>query len=167
MGCQRSVSELADDEIILTPEGRDRIKRELHQLTAVERPEVRTRLSEAKQSAEDFDTSEYENAKMDQAILESRIAELESIIRRARILSMDEIPTDEVGLGSVVKLKDLDSDESWEFRLVGSYEADPEEGRISIESPLGSSLVGHKLRQNLEVKTPGGVRHYRVLRIGK
>jgi transcription elongation factor GreA len=163
----RSVSALADDDVVLTTEGRDRIKRELHQLTAVERPEVRKRLSEAKQSAEDFDTSEYENAKMDQAILESRIAELDSIIRRARILDPAEIPTDEIGLGSIVRLKDLDSGETWEFRLVGSYEADPEEERISIESPLGATLVGHKLRQTLEVHTPGGVRHYKVLKIGK
>lgn len=161
------MNRLPDDDIILTQEGHERIKRELHQLSVVERPEVRKRLSEAKQSAEDFDTSEYENAKMDQAILESRIAELESIVRRARILDPSEIPTDEVGLGSIVRLKDLDSDENWEFRLVGSFEADPEEQRISVSSPLGSSLVGRKLRQSVEVRTPGGIRHYKVLKIGK
>ncbi len=158
---------MADDGIILTQEGYNRVKAELHNLTSVGRPEVRQRLSEAKQSAEDFDTSEYENAKMDQAILESRIAELEDIVRRSTILDPNDISDKEVGLGSIVRLKDLQTDEAWEFRLVGSYEADPAEDRISVESPVGQAVLGHKVRQDVEVHTPAGVTQYRILRIAK
>jgi len=158
---------VADDGIILTQEGFNRVKAELHHLTAVERPEVRKRLSEAKQSAEDFDTSEYENAKMDQAILESRISELEDIVRRSTILDPNDIPVKEVGLGSIVRLKDLKTDEAWEFRLVGSYEADPAEDRISVESPVGRAVLGHKVRQDVEVHPPAGVTQYRILKITK
>ncbi len=158
---------MADDGIILTQEGFNRVKAELHHLTAVERPEVRKRLSEAKQSAEDFDTSEYENAKMDQAILESRISELEDIVRRSTILDPNDIPVKEVGLGSIVRLKDLKTDEAWEFRLVGSYEADPAEDRISVESPVGRAVLGHKVRQDVEVHPPAGVTQYRILKITK
>lgn len=155
------------DVVVLTREGYERTKAELHHLSTVERPEVRDRLSEAKQSAEDFDTSEYETAKMDQAIIEARIAELEDIIRRARILSPDEIPTKEVGLGSVVRLKDNETGEVWEFRLVGSFEADPEEDRVSVESPIGTAILGRKVRQSVDVITPDGKVTYKILKISK
>jgi transcription elongation factor GreA len=156
-----------DEEIILTQEGHDRICAELQHLSTVERPEVRKRLSEAKQSAEDFDTSEYENAKMDQAIIESRIGELEDVVRRATILKPDDIPTKEVGLGSIVRLKDRDVEDVWEVRIVSSFEADPNENRISIESPLGRALLGQKARADVEVKAPAGMVKYRVLKIGR
>ncbi|MBD3174043.1 MAG: transcription elongation factor GreA [Armatimonadia bacterium] len=158
---------MAEDRIVLTPEGYDRIKQELHHLSAVERPEVRRRLGEAKQSAEDFDTSEYETAKMDQALVESRISELEDVIRRARVLEPDEIPTKEVGLGSVVKLKDLETGDTWEVRVVSSFESDPNEDRISIESPLGQAMLGKKQRSEVEVQAPGGVIKHRIMKISR
>lgn len=156
---------MVEDQIVLTPEGYERTKRELHHLTTVERPETRRRLGEAKQSAEDFDTSEYENAKMDQALVEGRISELEEVIRRARVLDPEEIPTKVVGLGSVVRLKNLDTNETWDVRVVSSFEADPNENRISIESPLGQAILGKKPRTEVEVRAPGGVIKYRIVRI--
>jgi len=66
-----------------------------------------------------------------------------------------------------VRLKDLKTDEAWEFRLVGSYEADPAEDRISVESPVGRAVLGHKVRQDVEVHTPAGVTQYRILKITK
>ena len=158
---------VSEDTIILTREGYDRVKTEMHHLSAVERPEVRKRLGEAKQSPEDFDTSEYENAKMDQAIVEGRIAELEDILRRARVLSDDEISDKEVSLGSTVRLKDLDAGDAWEVRLVSSFEADPSENRISVDSPLGEALLGHRAKQDVQFRAPAGTVRYRIMRITK
>jgi len=160
---------MVDDQIVLTPEGYQRIRDELHHLTAVERPEMRRRLGEAKQSAvsEDSDTSEYETAKMDQALVEGRIRELEDVIRRARVLEPDEIPANVVGLGSIVRVKDLETNETWDVRVVSSFEADPNEDRISIESPLGQAMLGKKQRTEVEVRAPGGVMKYRIVRISR
>jgi len=130
---------------------------------------MRRRLGEAKQSAvsEDSDTSEYETAKMDQALVEGRIRELEDVIRRARVLEPDEIPANVVGLGSIVRVKDLETNETWDVRVVSSFEADPNEDRISIESPLGQAMLGKKQRTEVEVRAPGGVMKYRIVRISR
>ncbi len=156
-----------NDEIVITKEGSERLQAELRRLTTIDRPEATARVREAKRSAEDFDTSEYENAKMDQAIIEGRIEEIRSILRRSVVLRDEDVPTDVVGVGSHVRVKDLDLDESWELRIVGPIEADPSEDRISYESPVGSALLGKKVRDTIEVKVPDGTIKYKVTKISK
>lgn len=153
------------DEILLTREGHDRLQKELLHLTGVERPEASARVREAKRSAEDFDTSEYENAKMDQAVVEGRILELQSILRRSSTIAEDDIPTKHVGVGSRVRVIDQDSGEAWELQIVGPIEADPSEDRISFESPVGRALMGKKIRDTIEVVAPAGRIHYKVTKI--
>lgn len=159
--------EVADDEIVLTREGHQKLQDEISHLTTVERPEVNARLRETRQSAEDFDTSEYENAKMDQALVEGRIHELKQILLRSSILDETDIPTSHVGLGSKVRLKKADGRESWEVRIVSPVEADPFSNKISTESPLGSALLGHKPRETVEVRAPAGIARYKILKISK
>ncbi|HOS94261.1 MAG TPA: transcription elongation factor GreA [Armatimonadota bacterium] len=156
-----------NDEIVITKEGSERLQAELRRLTTIDRPEATARVREAKRSAEDFDTSEYENAKMDQAIIEGRIEEIRSILRRSVVLRDEDIPTDVVGIGSHVRVKDLDLDESWDLRIVGPIEADPSEDRISYESPVGSALMGKKVRDTIEVKVPDGTIKYKITKISK
>ena len=156
-----------NDEIVITKEGSERLQAELRRLTTIDRPEATARVREAKRSAEDFDTSEYENAKMDQAIIEGRIEEIRSILRRSVVLRDEDIPTDVVGIGSHVRVKDLDLDESWDLRIVGPIEADPSEDRISYESPVGSVLMGKKVRDTIEVKVPDGTIKYKITKISK
>lgn len=164
------VAEISADEIVLTRDGYERIREELHYLTTVQRPQIMEQLRESRQmaqSSEDSDTSEYENAKIEQARVEGRIQELKAILLRSRVLDPKEIPTSYVGIGSKVRLKHKQTGEMLEFTIVGPVEADPELGKISHESPVGRALMGKKERSEAEVVTPGGRVAYRILRIAK
>jgi transcription elongation factor GreA len=107
----------------------------------------------------------YETAKNEQAFLEGRITDLKSILMSATIIDPTDVPTDRVGIGSVVKVKDLDYGDEWEFRMVGSYEADPDNDRISNESPIGESLMDRKVGEVVEATTPGGKIRYEIVSI--
>src|SRR2546423_14035391 len=117
--------------IVLTPEGHDRIEKELEHLRTVERAEVADRIRDAKQFGEFSENAEYEEAKNQQAFVEGRIQELRHILQIAHVLQPEDIPTGTVGLGSRVTVKDLDEGDKWEFTLVGSVESDPDKDRIS------------------------------------
>jgi transcription elongation factor GreA len=153
--------------IILTAEGYARIEKELEHLRTVERHEVADRIRDAKAFGEFAENAEYDDAKNEQAFVEGRIQELRSIVQNAQILSDDEIPTDMVGLGSVVKVTDLDSEDEWEFRLVGFVESDPDNDRISDESPVGQALLGKKVGDEVTVAIPDGQIRYRIDSIRK
>jgi len=158
---------VASDEIKLTHEGKERLEGELLRLTTADRPDASARVREAKRSAEDFDTSEYENAKMDQAIIEGRIEEIRNILRRSVTLKDADIPTKYIGIGSCVRVRDLDLDEKWALRIVDPVEADPSEDRISYEAPIGEALMGRKARETVEVQVPDGKIRYRITSIFK
>ena len=154
-----------DKEIILTPEGLSKLQGELDELKTVHRKEVNDRIRQAKEYGDLSENAEYEDAKQEQAFIEGRILKLESMIRNARIIDESEYAAGEVHLGALVKVKDLKNDETYEFIIVGSAEADPAKQRISNESPLGGALMGHKKGETVDVTTPRGLVKYRIEQI--
>lgn len=151
-----------DKEIVLTPEGLEKLQNELDELKTVHRREVNDRIRQAKEYGDLSENAEYEDAKQEQAFIEGRILKLEGMIRNSRIIDESEYAADEVHLGATVKVKDLKNGEAYEFHVVGSAEADPTAKRISNESPLGRALIGHKKGETVDVSTPRGVVKYKI-----
>lgn len=156
-----------EEDIILTESGRRNIEEELDRLVTVERHEVANRIRDAKDFGELTENAEYEAAKNAQAFVEGRILDLKRIISGARTLLVENIPTDYVGLGSVVSVRDLDYGDDWTLTLVSPYEADPDKDLISDLSPVGKALVGRRVGETVPVKTPGGVTNYEISSITK
>mgnify|MGYP000094016364 FL=1 len=158
---------MAEKEVILTYEGLKRLERELETLKSVKRREGADKIRQALNFGDLTENSEYDEAKNEQAQLESKIAKLESLLKNAKIIDEEEVSTDVVGLGSKVKLKDLDFDEEVEYTIVGSTEADPGKLKISNESPVGKALIGHKKGDIVEVEVPDGIIKFEILEISK
>nr|BBH88722.1 transcription elongation factor GreA [Thermosporothrix sp. COM3] len=149
-------------DVFLTSDGLQRAMSQLEFLRTVRRAEVAQYLHDAKESGDVIDNPAYDDAKDQQAKLESRIMELEQLIARAKLI--DHRQTDEVSLGSIVHLRTSD-DREVTYTIVGAFEASPSAGRISNESPVGRALLGHKAGDHIMVSTPGGVKEYTVISI--
>lgn len=156
---------MVDKEIVLTKTGLKKIEDELDDLKAVKRKEVAEKIKQALAFGDISENSEYDEAKNEQAQLEERIAKLETILRKARVVDESEISKDMVSVGATVKVMDLEFDEEVEYTIVGSAEADPYELKISNESPVGKALIGKKIGELVEVQIPDGVTKYKVLEI--
>ena len=156
-----------EEDIVLTESGRNNIEKELDRLVMVDRHEVANRIRDAKDFGELTENAEYEAAKNAQAFVEGRILDLKRIISGARTLSHADVPTDYVGLGSTVSVRDLSYGDDWTLTLVSPYEADPDKDRISDLSPVGKALFGHRVGETVVVKTPGGVTNYEISAITK
>jgi transcription elongation factor GreA len=155
------------EEFLLTKEGYDKLIAELDDLIAVKRPEVAERLKEAISFGDISENSEFDSARNEQAELEQRIKKLENMVSKAKIIGDDEMSKDKVGLGLTVKLKDVASKAVVEFTIVGSTEADPFVGKISNESLVGASLMGHKKKDKVEIQAPDGMFKYEIMDIYK
>ena len=154
-------------QTILTDEGLKKLEEELEQLKTVTRKEVADKIKVALSFGDLSENSEYDEAKNEQALVESRIVQIETMLKNVKILDEDELTNDIVSVGSKIKLFDKEFNEEVDYQIVGSTEADPMSGRISDESPVGQSLLGHKVGDVVEVETPGGVCLYEVLEITK
>lgn len=154
-----------DKKIVLTYEGMQKMEKELTELKTVKRQEVAQKIKEARAQGDLSENAEYDAAKEEQGEIETRIAELEKLLRNAEIIDEDVINADVVQLGNRVKLWDEEFEEELEYSVVGSTEADPLEGRISNESPVGEALIGARVGDVIEVQTPGGVSTFKVLEI--
>jgi len=152
-------------EVALTPAGQARLEEELHHLETVRRREVGERIKEAKEFGDISENSEYDDAKNEQAWVESRIAEINQILANATIIESPK-KSDKVTLGSKVELKDVETGDTHVYQIVGSAEADPAHDRISNESPVGQSIMGAKKGDTVQVNTPSGrVIEYHVVKI--
>jgi transcription elongation factor GreA len=152
-------------DIILTPEGLDRLKNELEFLQTEKRQEVADRIKEAREFGDISENSEYDDAKNEQAMLEAKIAQLQDKLRSASVIDSKELGTDLVRVGSVVHVKDEKTGKSVKYAIVGSAEAKPTENKLSNESPVGKALIGHKRNEVVEVPVPRGPK--RKLKITK
>ena len=141
---------------VITPEGLEKLKEEIQQLTTVKRREVAERIKEAREFGDIAENAEYDDAKNEQALLEQRIAQLEERVRRATVIDEKDLGTDEVKVGSTVHVKDQKSGDSQKFQIVGSAEANPAEQKLSNESPIGRALLGHKRNDVVSVDVPRG-----------
>lgn len=151
-------------DILITPEGYERLKKELEELKTVRRREVAERIRQARALGDLSENFDYQDAKRQQAMLEGRIKDLETVIGRARVVPRPDNAGEMVHLGSVVTLQDPGGNRRT-IMLVGSFEADPLQDRISIVSPLGEALIGKVEGDEVEVQTPKGKIRYRIERI--
>lgn len=140
----------------MTEEGKDKIEQELHLLKTEKRKEVVERIKIARDFGDLSENSEYDSAKEEQGFVETRIAQLEKMVRNAVIIEKDENDVDVVGLGKDVTFMELPDGDKETYSIVGSAEADPFEGKISNDSPMAQSLLGHKKGTEVVVATPGG-----------
>ena len=143
-------------DVILTPEGYERLKAEIEHLSTQRRREVAERIKEAREFGDISENSEYDDAKNEQMMLEARIAELEQKLRSAQVIDASELGTDVVRVGSTVHVKDEKTGKSTKYTIVGSAEANPAEAKLSNESPVGKALVGRKKGDNVTVLLPNG-----------
>jgi transcription elongation factor GreA len=141
-------------DVILTPDGLTRLKNELEYLSTEKRREVAARIKEAREFGDISENAEYDDAKNEQAMLETKIANLEEKLRSATVIDAGDINTDVVGIGSSVEVED--AGKSATYTIVGSSEANPAERKLSNESPVGKALIGAKAGQTVTVQLPNG-----------
>ena len=153
-------------ENYLTPEGKKQLEEKLQYLKTVKRPEVVKKITIAREYGDLSENAEYDAAKEEQAMLEQQIAEIEDTLLNAIIIKKSNIDTSKVGIGTKVKLHDLEFDEDVEYKIIGSDESDPKNGLISNLSPVGSALLGHKVGEIVTVNTPNGEIKFKILSIG-
>ncbi len=156
---------MVEKEILLTPEGLKKLEDELDCLKTEKRKEIAERIKEAIAFGDITENAEYDEAKNEQAKIETRIAKLEATLRKAKIIDEDEISVDVVNIGATVKVKDIEFDEIVEYTIVGSAEADPYDLKISNESPVGKALLGREAGDIVDVQVPDGVTKYKILEI--
>jgi transcription elongation factor GreA len=150
-------------EVILTPEGLDKLKGEIEHLSTVKRREVAERIKHAREFGDINENSEYDDAKNEQAMLEHRIATLQERLRNARLAEVEDLPKGVVGIGTKVRLKDIDANETVEYTIVGSAEANPAEHKLSNESPVGKAIIGRKKGETVEVSAPRGSLKFKIM----
>jgi transcription elongation factor GreA len=143
-------------ETVLTQDGFEKLKSEIEHLRTTKRREVAERIKEAREFGDISENAEYDHAKNEQAMLETRIAQLEDKLRSASVIDEKQIDTGVVSIGSKVRVKDQKSGQSVLYQIVGSAEADPTENKLSNESPVGSALLGKKRGDVVSVSVPRG-----------
>lgn len=156
-----------DREIVLTPEGYDKLLAELDFLTNKRRREVAARIKTSIEFGDLSENSEYDDAKNEQAFVEGRIIQINEMLRNYRLIDECQVTTDKVCVGCCVTLKDLETGDKDEYRLVGIVEADPENHKISNESPVGRAIIGKCAGQVVEVEVPSGTIAFEILSISK
>ncbi|MCM3173747.1 MULTISPECIES: transcription elongation factor GreA [Paenibacillus] len=156
---------MANDEVILTQEGLEKLEDELRELKTVKRKELAERLKLAISYGDLKENSEYHSAKDDQAFMETRVLILEKMLKNARVITADNMDSNKVGVGSTVLLNDIEFAEKIEYKLVGPAEADVTDNKISYESPLGKELMGKEVGSVIHVNAPMGVIKYELLEI--
>jgi transcription elongation factor GreA len=156
-----------EQHIRVSQQGFDELQKRYDWLVQVKRVEVANKLKEARSYGDLSENAEYDEAKNEQAIVEAEINETKNKLDNAIIIDEAEISDNEVSVGVYVKLKDTDEDDTFRIQIVGSTESDPENDKISEDSPVGRGCIGKKAGDTFEVETPGGIRHFEVVEISK
>lgn len=154
-----------EKEIYLTPEGRKKLEEELEYLSTVKRQEVAELIASAKEEGDISENAAYDEAKRQQAFLEGRIQDIRRILNNATIIDQSDGPSEYVQIGSQVTVVEDGFDEEETFRIVGSAEANPGEGFISNESPIGKALLGRRIGERVTVETPSGTLTFEIRNI--
>lgn len=154
---------MTNKTVFLTQEGLEKLETELQELKTVKRKEIAERIQEAKDLGDLSENAEYSDAKEEQGFIESRIMELEQMLKRVEVIATNA-STGVVQIGSTVKAKDT-LRTTWVFQIVGSSEADPSQHRISNESPLGKAFLNHSAGERVSVQAPGGNSEYTIVSI--
>lgn len=150
-----------------TEEGFKKLKDELHQMKAVERPAISRQIAEARDKGDLSENAEYDAAKEAQGLLEMRIAKLEAIVSNARVMDDTNIDASKALILSKVKIKNLNNNAEMEYQLVAENEADLKQKKISVDSPIGKGLLGKSVGDVADVQTPGGIIKFEVIEISR
>ena len=156
---------MEENKVLVTEEGYKKLEEELAYLKGPRKMEVAEKIKQAREYGDLSENSEYDEAKNEQALLEAKIAEMEVMIRNATIV--EKVSTKEVGIGTTVTLYDYEFEEEIEYHIVGATEVDIANSKISVESPVGKALFGHKIGDEVDVEVPDGVNKYKILDIKK
>lgn len=151
---------------VLTRRGEQQLKKELDELN-VRLREIAEKIKEARGQGDLSENSEYDEAKNEQGLIGSRIHEIEHTLAYAQVIDDEDISTEKVGIGTIVRILDMDMDEEMEFKMVGTKEADINIGKMSDESPIGAAIIGHAAGEEVDVETPSGVIKFKILEIRK
>ena len=152
---------------IMTFAGLRALEDELFDLKVYKRKEVAQNIKEAREQGDLSENAEYDAAQDEQRDIEARIEELEKLLKNVEVVGQDEVDADTVGIGSRVKLYDVEMDEEVEYTIVGSTEADALNGKISNESPVGAALIGSKVGETIVVETISGDLEFKILEIAR
>ncbi|MFC2064147.1 transcription elongation factor GreA [Chloroflexota bacterium] len=153
-----------NDDVFLTIEGEKSLRKELNELTTTERNNLAARLRDAIQMGDLSENADYKKAKEDQGFLEGRILEIEYKLRNAIIIDEKDVSDSVIGLGNKVTIQNGDNPPE-DYQIVGASEANPRNGMISNDSPIGSALMTHKVGDLVDVKTPGGTMTFKIVKI--
>lgn len=152
--------------VLITPDGWKKLRNELHRLKTVERQEVIKLIEYARSLGDLSENAEYETAKQRQSFIEGRILEIEDRLGRAEVIDPEKITArDRVVFGLTVTVEDIDSGDIKKYKLVGEDESEPEDGFISVTSPVGSALIGKRIDDEIQVRVPGGIKEFLVINI--
>ncbi|MDQ4106878.1 MAG: transcription elongation factor GreA [Actinomycetota bacterium] len=150
---------------LITPEGLEKLQKELEHLTEVRRREVADRIRQAREFGDISENSEYDDAKNEQYLLERRIGEIQRRIRSAKVVDPSEAEADAVDLGTLVTLKPVDKGEERTFEIVGVNESDPTSGKLSHASPVGRAVLKRRVGERVTVSTPRGSTEYEIVNV--
>ncbi len=153
------------DKIPVTKDGFVAMEKELKRLKSEERPSIVKAIAEAREHGDLKENAEYHAARERQSFCEGRIQELEARVAHAEVIDPSELSGDTIKFGATVELVDEDSEEEITYQIVGEYEADIKQNRLSITAPISRALVGKSEGDSIEVQTPGGTRHYEILKV--
>ncbi|HJN60379.1 MAG TPA: transcription elongation factor GreA [Alphaproteobacteria bacterium] len=149
----------------MTPEGHAKLKEELGRLKTEERPRIIREIGTAREHGDLSENAEYHAAKDRQGMIEARISELESKIGLAEVIDISDLSGDHIQFGAKVTVVDEETEEESTYQIVGADEAEVNEGRLSISSPLARALIGKSSGDAIEINTPGGARNYEILAV--
>ncbi len=153
------------EKIPFTKQGLEKLVQELHRLLKVERPNNINAIEEARSHGDLSENAEYHAAKERQSFLEGRINELQDVIGRAEVIDVADGPTDRIIFGRTVLLYDIQNERDVAYQLLGPYESDPENGKISVTAPLGQALIGREAGDEVKVRTPKGIQEFEIVEI--
>ncbi|MCH4164646.1 MAG: transcription elongation factor GreA [Lentilactobacillus diolivorans] len=154
-----------DETYPMTAEGRDKLKNELEDLKVNQRPKVVKRIKIARSYGDLSENSEYESAKDEQSMLESRITTIEHMLQYAEIIDSNASDKDEVTVGKRVTFQELPDEEPETYQIVGAAEADPMSGKISNDSPIAKGLLGHRLNDQVTIQIPAGNMKVKITKV--
>ncbi len=151
--------------VYLTRERLLELEKELQEMKTNGRKAIAAKIAEARSHGDLSENAEYDAAKEEQGLFELKISKMEDVLLRARVIDLSKMPTDEIHLLSTVKIKNLKTNKTVEYTLVSPEEADLQDGKISVSSPVGQGLMGAKIGEKVKVKVPAGVMEFEIIEI--
>ena len=153
------------NKIPMTSDGYSKLKEELKKLTSEDRPNIIAAIAEARGHGDLSENAEYQYAKEQQSLIEGRISDLESSISRAEVIDIKSISGNDVKFGATIEIEDDDTGQKQKYQIVGEYESDIENKKLSINSPLARGLIGKSKADNVEINSPKGLKSYTIISV--